>query len=345
MNSWQPEFPENAPADPRLRPTPDYGNLGPGSDAAQNYGLSQKTTVAARPNSAAGLRKKARLLHFAAILAGAGLAIASSAMGPSSQLWRKLGDLLATHGTSESSAATASERDLDRQKPQKQAEVLLERAVSRSQGANEEIAQRVDHWRGRLRWDSQLGALTTAALNSSDMKVRASGVEVQLAAYGLAKNELSLERLIEQADSPDHATKIWALWAIGLMGNRSVDAQRAVDVLAAHLKDSDEDSRRWAVEGLALVGADSTLPPLLQTMHDDPSPLVRERAACSVAQSGMFTHEQRLTAIPQLLSYTDDPSLDAQTQAWAFQALGDITGQHLPNDAAAWRSWYERSAK
>ena len=48
-----------------------------------------------------------------------------------------------------------------------------------------------------------------------------------------------------------------------------------------------------------------------------------------------------MTAVPQLLNYTDDPSLDAQTQAWAFQALGDITHQHLPNDSAMWRNWYD----
>ncbi len=35
----------------------------------------------------------------------------------------------------------------------------------------------------------------------------------------------------------------------------------------------------------------------------------------------MFTHEQRLSAVPQLLNYTDDPALDAQTHAWAFKAL------------------------
>jgi HEAT repeat protein len=75
-------------------------------------------------------------------------------------------------------------------------------------------------------------------------------------------------------------------------------------------------------------------------MHDDPSALVRERAACSLAESGMFTPEQRRTAVPQLLNYTDDPALDAQTHGWAFQALSDITHQRLPNDSAAWRSWY-----
>jgi HEAT repeat protein len=111
--------------------------------------------------------------------------------------------------------------------------------------------------------------------------------------------------------------------------------------LTAHLNDADEDSRRWAVEGLALAGSPQAIAPLLKIMHDDPSASVRGRAACSLAESGMFTREQRLIAVPQLLSYTDDPALDAQTHAWAFQALGDITRQRLPNDSTAWRSWYE----
>lgn len=120
-------------------------------------------------------------------------------------------------------------------------------------------------------------------------------------------------------NSPNHSRKIWALWALGLMANRGVEPARVAEVLASHLKDSDEDSRRWAVEGLALTGTDEVIQPLLTAMHDDPSPAVRERAACSLAESGMFTPQQRQTAIPQLLNYSDDPSFDAQTHAWAFQ--------------------------
>ena len=125
------------------------------------------------------------------------------------------------------------------------------------------------------------------------MRVRESGIEVELAAYGLAKNSASLNYLLVTAESTDHAQKIWALWALGLMGNRGVEAGRVVQVLAAHLNDTDEDSRRWAVEGLALTGSDQAIQPLLKIMHDDPAPSVRERAACSLAESGMFTPEQR----------------------------------------------------
>ena len=49
--------------------------------------------------------------------------------------------------------------------------------------------------REKLNWNSQIATLTTAALNSNDMRVRESGIEVELAAYGLAKNSASLEYL------------------------------------------------------------------------------------------------------------------------------------------------------
>ena len=55
------------------------------------------------------------------------------------------------------------------------------------------------------------------------------------------------------------------------------------------------------------------------------------------------TQEQRRSVIPHLLDYADDASLDAQTHGWVYQALRDISGQNLPNDSNAWRSWYSTS--
>jgi len=312
-----------------------------------------------------------RLLHSIAMTVGVGLALLVSSFGGPVALWGKISRTSALQNKSSvSSAATFSDRDLDRQNPQKQAEILLERAVSRSDGARAQsggsedqieaqIEARIDAWRGQLQWDSQLGDLTTVALNSSDQRLRASAVEVQLAAYGLPKSQSSVDALERQADSRNHARKIWALWSLGLLGNRGVETDRVVQVLSSHLNDSgkdsardrdrnsnnnnNEDARRWAVEGLALVGTTATIAPLLDAMHNDPSAMVREHAACSLAQSAMLSHDQRLIAVPRLISYTSDPVLDAQTQALAFQALAAITKQHLPNDSTAWRNWYQTS--
>ncbi len=265
-------------------------------------------------------------------------------------IWGKLSNSSTLRKNSLVPAFASSETDLDRQKPQKQAELLLERAVSHSDGATDQIEARVDGWRGKLEWNNQLGQLTTAALNSSDAGVRSSAIEVQLAAYGLTKSQPTVDALVKQAGSADHTKKIWALWGLGLLANRGVATDRVVQVLTAHVKELDrsdeasEDSRRWAVEGLALVGTTPTIAPLLDAMRNDPSAMVRERAACSLAESGMLTHNQRLIAVPRLIDYAEDPALDAQTRGWAFQALADITRQRLPNDSAAWRTWYRNNS-
>src|SRR5580698_6849516 len=306
-----------------------------------------------------------RALHAVAMMAGVVFAFLLSMSGGPVAVWGKTTSLFTSRPNSDLSAELSA-NSLDRQRPQRQAELLLERAVSHSAGdpnqIEAQIESRSDAWRGQLQWDSQLGDLTTVALNSKDLSVRASAIEVQLAAYGLTKTESTVDAMARQADSRDHQQKIWAFWALGLLGNRGVEPERVVQVLVAQLKDpgknsdtdrskgrnndreKDEDSRRWAVEGLALVGTTPTIAPLLETMRNDPSPVVREHAACSLAQSGMLSREQRLIAVPHLIDYSADPALDAETRAWTFQALADITKQHLPNDSAAWRSWYQTSA-
>jgi hypothetical protein len=323
-----------AAADPRLQPTPDYGSLGDASDIAIG-----------RAVAAGDARSKS-------IKVVRGPLIAVAVGGLLAALWVSVGSARGTRGQPSHSLSSANpvlpsstnRVQVDRLKPQKQAETLLELAVGNTDAAAvDQISTRAESWRGKLKWTSQLAMLNNAALNSNNLRVRESGIEVQLAAYGLGKSSSNVDLLVNDAASPDHARKIWALWTLGAMANRGVESERVIEVLSSHLKDSDEDSRRWAVEALALVGTTSTVQILLDTMYRDPSRLVRERAACSLAESGMLSHEQRLTAVPVLLNYTDDPALDAQTHAWAFQALGDITRQRLPNDSSAWRNWYENN--
>jgi len=322
--------PNAAPVvDSRLRPNPGSGTLGPDFDSAPTS-----------PGEGAPSVPRAR--SFGPVLAiaiGVLLAVLVVTIGSAHATWNRFAHLFGDAASAPS--APKESRQLDRLKPQTQAETLLEQAVRHSDGAVDQISSRVDRWQGKVKWNPRIATLATAALNSSDMRVRESGIEVELAAYGLGKNAASLGYLLRTVESSDHDQKIWALWALGLMGNRGVATDRVTQVLTTHLKDSDEDSRHWAVQGLALVGGIQTIGALLRIMHDDPSPIVRQDAACSLAQSGMFTRDERLTAVPQLLSYSDDPALDAQTHTWAFQALTDITHQRLPNDSAAWRSWYE----
>ena len=89
-----------------------------------------------------------------------------------------------------------------------------------------------------------------------------------------------------------------------------------------------------------MLGTDAAVDPLLDRFAHDPSPRVRQRAACSLAQSGMLTHEQRIAAVPDLLNFLDDDSLDSETRGWVYGALRLITGEPLGNNPIEWQQWW-----
>jgi HEAT repeat protein len=321
MHNWE--------GNPGSNPTPDYGTLGPGSDL-QTRGP--------------GDPQARRVRVIAVLVAGALMGLLFVGTSSARAAWSQIAQLLSLQGKPQpASPAILSEHEierLDQQGAQKQAELLLERAINHYEGANDQIAARVDGWRGNLKLTSQLNSQITTGMNSNDLRVRAAAIEVDLAALGQAKSPENVDRLAQQAESGSQQQRVWALWTLGLLGNRGVEPERVSQVLIGQLRDSNPEIRHWAVEGLAYLGTDDTIAPLLQTFHDDPSPLVRERAACSLAQSGMLNEQQRRSVVPKLLDYAEDTSLDAQTHTWVYHALRDITGQNLPSDPAAWRNWY-----
>jgi HEAT repeat protein len=226
--------------------------------------------------------------------------------------------------------------------PQAQAEFLLERSINHYAGANAEIEARLDAWRGKIEPGDRFETLFRMAINSDDLRVRVAAVEIDLLARKLDKRSETVDRLEPIARNGAQGPRANALWDLGLIGNRGVEPGRIREILLASIHDENVNVRYWAVEGLAYLATDSTIEPLLDTFHDDPSPMIRERAACSLAQSGMLTQAQRMQALPRLLDYAGDFNLDDQTRGWVFQALRDITGQNLPKDPSAWREWYSR---
>ena len=241
------------------------------------------------------------------------------------------------------SAAVLSEHEievLDAMTPQGQAELLLERSINHFRGANEQIAARAQRWRGSITSTPRLENLFVTAINSDDLKVRVAGIEVNIAARNLEKTSTAVDRLEPVARSGEQGQRANALWNLGLLGNRGVQPQRVAEILLSSLHDDNENVRYWAVEGLAYLGTDASIAPLLDVFHDDRSATIRERAACGLAQSGMLNEKQRRTAIPRLLEYAEDFGLDPQTRSWVFQALRDITGQTMPPDPDVWRAWY-----
>jgi hypothetical protein len=258
--------------------------------------------------------------------------------------WEQIAEFLSLKGKPEpASANVLSEHEiegLDSMVPQDQATLLLERSINHYRGANDQIETRVGRWRGRITLDARLNNLFSTALNSDDLRVRAAAIEVDIAARNLEKSEATVDRLEPIAMTGQQGPRANALWDLGLLGNRGVQPERVREILLGSITESNENIRYWAVEGLAYLGTDGTIEPLLQVLHDDPSSMIRERAACGLAQSGMLSAAQRRTAVPRLLDDAEDFSLDDQTRNWVFQALRDITGQNLPHDPSAWRGWY-----
>src|SRR6267378_4530842 len=211
-------------------------------------------------------------------------------------------------------AATSVELEkLSHLAPQLQADRLLDLAIHRDEFSLELIRQRQDAWRGRLESTDRLFHLVLAALESEDPRVRAAAVEIDLAASNLSKSPQSVAYLLNQINN-DPGSRSLTLWRLGALGNRGVEPATVLTTLLRYAHDPSQQTRFWAVEGLAMLGTDESIDPLLSILARDSSQKIRERAACNLARSGMLTGEQRLTAVPQLLNLLDDDSLDASTQ-------------------------------
>jgi HEAT repeat protein len=260
--------------------------------------------------------------------------------------WQELAIVLGLQGPPVAvSANVLSEHhleELDSMPPQAQAEFLLERSMNHYEGANREIERRLRAWRGKLDPSDRFETLFRMAINSDDIRVRIAAVEIDILTRHLEKSNETVDRLEPAARTGQQGPRANALWDLGLIGGRGVEPARVAQIILASTRDENVNVRYWAVEGLAYLATDDVIDPLLQIFHDDPSPMIRERAACSLAQSGMLTRDQRMKAVPRLLDFSNDLSLDEQTRGWVFQALRDITGQNLPRDPSAWRNWYDR---
>ena len=229
--------------------------------------------------------------------------------------------------------------EFNRLPPQQQVERLLEGAMQNDLASLDLLQEKVDGWRGHLKNTDELFDLVLAALNSGNLRVRTVAVDVDLAANNLSKSPESVTRLIRQLRR-DPSSRGMALWRLGSLGNRGVTPELVLNSLLNYAHNPNEHTRYWAVEGLAMLGNDASIDPLLDLLAHDPSPKVRERAASSLGQSGLLTREERLAAVPHLLNLADDDSLNLTTRKLVYGTLRVITGAELGNNASAWRDWW-----
>ena len=231
--------------------------------------------------------------------------------------------------------------ELNRLPVQQRAERLLEHAMQQDERSLDLLQESVDSWRGHLKSTDRLFDLVLAALNSADLRVRTAAIDVDLAANNLSKKPESVTRLLREMQS-DPAEVGMCLWRLGALGNRGVAPETVLKNLQLYSRSRNEHTRYWAVEGLSMLGNDAAIGPLMEIMMHDPSARVQELAASSLAQGGMLTREERLGAVPHLLNFADDDSLNATTRALVYGTLRVITGAELGNDAEAWREWWAK---
>ncbi len=239
------------------------------------------------------------------------------------------------------SAGAISEHDreeLDHMSPQDQATRLLEKAVNHYSGAGEEISKRLDSWSGKIQSTPDLEKLTDTAYFSSDLRVRAMALEIWLVRDGMRKSPETVESLIRDAANAD-GRQYFRLSTLGILGNRGVEPDKVLETLRSFIHDSSGEARAGAINGLGLLGTAGTIEPLLEILRWDASSDLRERAACNLADSGMLSHDLRLRAVPGLIRFAQDETLDATTRKWVYQALREITQQNLADDPAAWARW------
>jgi hypothetical protein len=222
---------------------------------------------------------------------------------------------------------------------QGEAEELLQRLAAGDTTSADQILGQSDRWTGNTVRTQKTDQLLGTAINLKDLHVRSAAIQAQLALDGVPRNASGLKLLKEAVENPGQ--RAWALWTLGALGNRGVDPVHVAKIIGAYLDDPVVNNRASAVNGLALLATDETVPMMLDRFRNDPSPIVQERAACGLSEAGMYTQEQRMVAAASMVGWLDDALLSAQQRAWLIQALQDISGKNFGTDTTAWRRWYD----
>ena len=228
--------------------------------------------------------------------------------------------------------------------PQQQAEELLSRSLEHDSAAQQALAQRTPGWVGRLQRSNNLEKVEDQARYSSDLRVRRSEADLELTVGGWAKTPNSVDRLVSLANS-DPASRPSSLYFLGILAGDGVASERAHQFLLDTARSNpDQTTRLWATEGLKFVGTDAALDELFAIFTQDASFAVRDRAGCNISDCGIFERKQRLRLVPRLIDLVSDPQVNPQMRNWSFLALHEITDENLPQDASAWRHWYDDKA-
>lgn len=227
---------------------------------------------------------------------------------------------------------------VDELPPQQRAERALELSINRFVGAPEYVLENAQSWRGEIKSNARLEAMTTTALNAPLIEIRMAGFELYLAQYDLGKSIEQVDKLISQLKRNPEKNAAGALWAMAAIGARGIDRERVFDEIIAATESNNDKIRRGAVEALARFGGQEIIEPLLYMAKNDSSSYIQERAFCGLAQTGTLHVVERYGALPGLLQTLRDPYSSDQQISWTYQALKEIsTFYDVANDPDQWQ--------
>jgi hypothetical protein len=322
---WKPEFsaPQPKPGTPLPQPTDE--------DVVKALVEIQNASSAPTPTADSPIHVVAEPSSPKWVVVAAALAMIATAGYIGKQQVQQLAKLAGSRVTKRASTPAMTGP------AQLAAEQLLKVVASGDTKAADEVLAHSSEWTGKTQRTAKSEQLVTIALNSPDLHIRQAALQAEIALDGVTLDEAGSTYVKSVLGNPQQCT--WALWMLGALANRGIDTDHNAKIIETYLADPDVTVRAASVDALGIVATDETVPMMLDRFRNDPSPVVQERAACGLAQSGMYTQAQRMTAARNLVDWLDDSLLTQQQHGWTVQALSDISGQHLGNDVAAWRRW------
>jgi type II secretory pathway predicted ATPase ExeA len=230
------------------------------------------------------------------------------------------------------------------QPPQRQAEELLQAAIAEREGATEIIYDRLEQWRGQLRATQQFGALERAAGASTDPRVRIAVAKLRLDIEDRTQTPPNFDQLVRLAEhNPARRPEVFA--ALAQLGYKGIETARVIRVLQHYAFDPDERTQSRAIDGLATVGTGDALSILLRLSHSGFTRTQREHAGEVLANAGLYTQQERMIVVRTLIDLASRSDADSETIRRHFQVLREITHVNLPDNARAWRKWFQQEAR
>lgn len=187
--------------------------------------------------------------------------------------------------------------------------------------------------------NQNLARMKDLALNSTDFKERAASASAVLAAFKIPESPQGLAQARELTGSPSSWCRWWGYVLIAYLDLAQVrDARSRADVVKG-LKDREPDVRKSAVNAIGTMADADLVAHMKNTFTSDSDLSVRERAACSMSHTGLYTKGQRRAFVPFFIGVMKDPKMDEQTKNWSVQALNYITGLNYGRDVRQWENW------